>query len=288
MNLLPSSFEALTSPQLSLYLSRLGLDPSIPLSPTKETLQTLLTAHATTIPWENTSLYLSHKPHPLSIPEILETLVTERRGSYCFPNNILLSSALKSIGFQAYTGVARLMHWNDAEKGYDADAPVHMIVFVVVDGAVFLVDMDFNRVSVPLRVSHGERVVCAAGEIFEVREVGEGGNGEGFVLWYGREGSEVKPFYWFTVKECWKKDYEVMNFYVGNERKHDLHNVFLISRDVVGGGRVKVVQKKLYKSGEKGGVEMETLEEWVLMLMREFGVHLNEIEIESAKQRLFS
>jgi N-hydroxyarylamine O-acetyltransferase len=84
------------------YLRRIGLRPE-----DSPTWQAIHRAHATTIPFENLD---SHRGIPISLAQVdLEgKLVANRRGGYCFEQNLLLASALEHLGLQVEPMLARV------------------------------------------------------------------------------------------------------------------------------------------------------------------------------------
>lgn len=84
------------------YLERIGLSASEPL-----TLGAIHRAHATSIPFENLD---PHRGIPVSLDQqdLERKLVSERRGGYCFEQNMLLASALEHLGFGVEPMLARV------------------------------------------------------------------------------------------------------------------------------------------------------------------------------------
>ncbi|KAJ3097137.1 hypothetical protein HK100_005420 [Physocladia obscura] len=300
----PSDFRPLSEFELQKYLVRIKLDQANLSQPTLKTLNAVLGGHAKHIPWENSTLFFLHKPIELDVGAIFEALVMKKRGTYCYGNNILLYSALTALGFKCTTGIARLLRWDEIRGGHEAAHSLHMIVFVAVafdEGrAEYLADMDFNRVSVALRIADGEHVSCAAGEVFELRKsrefAAESESAAEFSLWYQRAGTATpKAFYSFTLDHMRAKDYEVINYFVGNNREQELHQVFLVSRDSESNGRVVLINTKLVRKEAvpefahlEKAVHIASVEDLVAALEGEFGIALSTQEQEAAATLLFS
>ncbi|KAJ3048932.1 hypothetical protein HDU99_009038, partial [Rhizoclosmatium hyalinum] len=145
-----NNFGPLTQPQLSEYLARIHYPipaGSVP-EPTLSTLNNLVLLHATHIPFENGHLrFLDVKPS-LKPDSLFQRIVTEKRGGYCFQVNTLVAMALRAIGFNASTGVARSVVWDSVSQEYVLGATTHMVVFVQLDGYsnLHLVDLGYNRI----------------------------------------------------------------------------------------------------------------------------------------------
>jgi N-hydroxyarylamine O-acetyltransferase len=87
---------------LDAYLDRIGLEG-------RPDLAELHRAHVAAIPFENLD---PHRGVPVSLaPDDLERkLVRERRGGYCFEQNLLLKAALEALGAQVELLLARVRY----------------------------------------------------------------------------------------------------------------------------------------------------------------------------------
>lgn len=86
----------------SAYLERVGLSAG-----ERPTLQVIHRAHAISIPFENLD---PHRGIPVSLAQedLERKLVHERRGGYCFEQNLLLASALEHLGLTVKPMLARV------------------------------------------------------------------------------------------------------------------------------------------------------------------------------------
>jgi N-hydroxyarylamine O-acetyltransferase len=84
------------------YLERIGLSAG-----ERATLPAVHRAHATSIPFENLD---PHRGMPVSLAQedLERKLVHERRGGYCFEQNLLLASALEHLGLTVEPLLARV------------------------------------------------------------------------------------------------------------------------------------------------------------------------------------
>jgi N-hydroxyarylamine O-acetyltransferase len=84
------------------YLGRVGLSVG-----ERPTLVAIHRAHATSIPFENLD---PHRGIPVSLAQedLERKLVYERRGGYCFEQNLLLASALEHLGLTVEPMLARV------------------------------------------------------------------------------------------------------------------------------------------------------------------------------------
>lgn len=92
---------------LDSYLARIGYAGQ--LAPTAAVLTDLHQAHATSIPFENIDVLLGRPPR-LDLDSLQAKLVHDRRGGYCFEQNLLLATTLKRVGFRVTRLAARVWY----------------------------------------------------------------------------------------------------------------------------------------------------------------------------------
>ena len=119
---------------LDAYLARVGLTG-------RPSLSELHRAHVTTIPFENLD---PRRGVPVSLqPEDIERkLVTNRRGGYCFEQNLLLKAGLQALGIDAEMCLARV------RLGGSPDGPrprTHLLLRVEADGGPWHADVGFGN-----------------------------------------------------------------------------------------------------------------------------------------------
>jgi len=129
------------------YLQRIGWNGA--REPTRPTLESILRAHMTRVPFENLDVLLGRGVRP-DLDSVYAKLVTARRGGYCFEHGTLLLATLQHLGFQAAAHTARVIQLRPR-----AEAPLtHMFLTVELEGKTFVLDPGFGgdapRVPVPL------------------------------------------------------------------------------------------------------------------------------------------
>ncbi|MGD1057644.1 MAG: arylamine N-acetyltransferase [Solirubrobacteraceae bacterium] len=119
---------------LDAYLERIGLGgcPSI---------EQLHRAHLTSIPFENLDPHQG-LPVSLEVEDLERKLVTERRGGYCFEQNLLLKAALEALGMEVDMFLARMRL--GTEPGV-MRPPTHLLLRVRENGASWHADVGFAR-----------------------------------------------------------------------------------------------------------------------------------------------
>ncbi|MWA14076.1 arylamine N-acetyltransferase family protein [Streptomyces sp. BA2] len=86
---------------IDAYLARVGHEGEA--KPDFDTLRALHRAHVASIPFENLEMMLG-RPVPLDLGALQDKLLRQRRGGYCYEQNLLFAAALDRIGF-AVTGL---------------------------------------------------------------------------------------------------------------------------------------------------------------------------------------
>jgi N-hydroxyarylamine O-acetyltransferase len=114
------------------YLKRIGLSGT-------PTIAQVHRAHVTSIPFENLD---PHRGVPVSLePDAIERkLVGERRGGYCFEQNLLLKAAFEELGAEVDLFLARVR--------FNADEAIrprtHLVMRVTAEGASWHADVGFG------------------------------------------------------------------------------------------------------------------------------------------------
>jgi N-hydroxyarylamine O-acetyltransferase len=183
---------------LDAYLDRIGLGGRRP------TLAEVHRAHACSIPFENLD---PHRGIPVSLDpiDLQRKLIAERRGGYCFEQNLLLKQALDALGAKVELMLARVT----VGAPRDAVRPrSHLLLRVTADGAVWHADVGFGSGTLlePIPFGPGD-VHEQAGWRFRVVEVGEE-----FVLQVF-EDSEWRDQYRFVPQVIPLVDVETSNWF---------------------------------------------------------------------------
>ena len=110
---------------------------------TLATLKTLHRLHPSAIAFENIDV-LMRRPISLEPQAIVDKLVTDGRGGYCYEQNTLLLAVLRGLGFQATAVGARIL-WN-APVG-TTPARVHMLLLVDLAEGQYRADVGFGRLT---------------------------------------------------------------------------------------------------------------------------------------------
>jgi N-hydroxyarylamine O-acetyltransferase len=124
-------------PDRKRYLERIGLADN--LTPSLETLDKLILAQLRSVPFENLDIFDAETDIRLDIDALYDKIVTRRRGGYCFELNAMFMSLLKSVGFDCYPVMVRVV-W--MSTGY---TPIsHRAGIVTIDGTRYFCDVGFG------------------------------------------------------------------------------------------------------------------------------------------------
>jgi N-hydroxyarylamine O-acetyltransferase len=118
---------------LDAYLERIGLDG-------RPSVAQVHRAHLTSIPFENLDPHQG-LPVSLQLEDIERKLVTERRGGYCFEQNLLLKAALETLGAEVDMFLARVRL--GADPGL-VRPRTHLILRVSENSASWHADVGFS------------------------------------------------------------------------------------------------------------------------------------------------
>ncbi|MEV6753490.1 arylamine N-acetyltransferase [Streptomyces sp. NPDC051214] len=121
---------------IEAYLARVGHEGEA--KPDFDTLRALHRAHVASIPFENLEMMLGRSV-PLDLGALQDKLVRQRRGGYCYEQNLLFAAALERIGF-AVTGLGARVRVGASSRR----AVTHMLLRVEADGRQWHCDVGFG------------------------------------------------------------------------------------------------------------------------------------------------
>lgn len=120
---------------LPQYLQRINFDATP--QPTLESISALMRAQLFTVPFENTDVQQG-KVVSLTPEDIVDKIVHQRRGGYCYEVNGVFAMALTALGIPYKMVAARPMF-------YPVRRPkTHMALIVTLEGADYLIDLGFG------------------------------------------------------------------------------------------------------------------------------------------------
>jgi N-hydroxyarylamine O-acetyltransferase len=209
--------------ELQGYLERVGLQG-------RPSLKEIHRAHATSIPFENLDPHRG-EPVSLALADLQRKLVQERRGGYCFEQNLLLKAAAEALGAQVETMLARVRL--GAQPG-TVRAPTHLVLRVEHEGAAWLADVGFGMGTLlePVPFEPGGVHEQAGWQYQLVRD------GEELVLRRADARGEWGDLYGFIPRAVPPIDIEMSNWFAGAHPASMFVKGLLIARYHADGKRV--------------------------------------------------
>lgn len=119
------------------YLAKLGMDVE---TPSKDYLDRLVKAHQCNIPFENLSVTLWNEPVCIEPGRLMDKLLNQKRGGYCFELNGLFHLLLRTMGFDAWMLPCRQLRHSER-------CPVpatHCAIGVTLDGRNLFCDVGYG------------------------------------------------------------------------------------------------------------------------------------------------
>lgn len=253
---------------IEAYLARIGHEGEA--KPDFDTLRALHRAHVASIPFENLEMMLG-RPVPLDLGALQDKLVRQRRGGYCYEQNLLFAAALERIGF-AVTGLGARVRAGASSRR----AVTHMLLKVEADGRQWHCDVGFG--------AEGLLEPIPMGDEGDVRQDVRQGEWR-FAIAQEPNGARVLrtehadgwfDLYEYTLEERLPVDYVVMNHYTSTHslssfiRRPVIQRAAPEVRRALVGERLTVTRPD--GTSDERGVPAEELGD---VLDREFGVALS-------------
>jgi N-hydroxyarylamine O-acetyltransferase len=204
---------------LDAYFGRVGYAGD--RTPTLDTLAALHALHPTAIPFENLDT-LRGAPIRLDVESLQRKLVFERRGGYCFEQNLLFMNVLTALGFRVIGLSARVL-WDRTD---DAPRPrTHMALLVPLKGEYYVCDVGFGGLTMtgPLLLT-AEAEQRTPHETFRIARDGAE---------YAPQASvrgEWRSLYSFDLQQQLQTDIEVLNFFVAQHPESPFKSRLMAAR----------------------------------------------------------
>lgn len=201
---------------LKSYCNRLKI-PEVQGNSLK-TLKFLVTHHTRRIPFENLNPLL-RIPVKLDSENLIQKLIFDKRGGYCFEQNLLFKEILEFLGFEVKPLAARV-HSASGEH-----ARTHMMLLVTTENSRFLIDVGFGGMtpSIPLEFKPGISQVSPHGTYRIIQEK------ELFTLEFlKKEG--FQSLYDFDLQEQKTVDYLMANWFTSTFPSSHFRHRLLVAR----------------------------------------------------------
>lgn len=232
---------------LDAYLARIGYGG--PRAASLDVLTEVHRRHPAAVPFENLDPLL-RRPVRLDTATLQQKLVHDRRGGYCYEQNLLFRAALTALGFDVHGLAARVL-WNAPP---DIVRPrSHMLMRVEIDGTSYVADVGFGGLTLtsPLRLDTDAEQPTAH-ERFRLVPHGRDRTMQ------ARVGNAWKDLYRFGDEEHFLPDYEMANWYTSTHPDSHFLTTLVAAR-AVDGKRFALMNNQLATHHLNGPTERRTL-----------------------------
>lgn len=267
----------MTQEQLQKYFDRIDC-PGIS-APTLSFLSTLQRRHSLTIPFENLNPLLNI-PVLLDFETLFHKLIIDKRGGYCYEQNIFFLEILKTLGFTARGLTGRVM-----TEGRIHPRRTHMLILAEIAGEAYISDVGFGSSSscTPLLLKTDIVQNTLSGDY---RLIAQGN--DGFIL-QTFFNDNWRSLYFFDLDQQFQEDFEVGNWYTStNSAANFKHNLMMSLK----GENCRFtldnnVFSTYHPDGSKEKQVLKTTDEIRRIMSQTFQIHLNNLPGLDIKLREF-
>lgn len=264
---------------LGAYLTRIGYQG--PPATSITTLQQLHLLHPESIAFENLSSFLGQEVN-IDIASIQDKLIANKRGGYCYEQNLLFMHALTQLGFSV-TGLLATVKWN-VPPGLILPRS-HMTMLVHFEGERYLADVGFGGMTLtaPLRLDIKDEQLTPHGT-FRVEQK------DNEYTIFARINSEWKPMYSFGLQAQNQADYDVANWYVSTHPKSRFVRELIITRPTKN-ARLTLLNNRFsihYGSGESEKHTIYDVAELVDTITKHFDLPVEDIINKEVERKFVS
>ena len=208
---------------LDAYFQRIGYSGD--RTPTLETLRLIHQRHTETIAFENLNPFLK-QPVFLDLEALQQKLIYERRGGYCFEQNLLFCAVLITLGFRVTNLAARVL-WNLPEGTLNPRS--HMLLLVEIDKEILIADVGFGgfTFTIPLYLTPNLEQPTSL-ETFRLLK-----DDNAFIAQVNI-GQAWKSLYHFDLQPQELPDYEVSNWYISTHPNSMFTKNLILARPDLG------------------------------------------------------
>ena len=230
-------------------------------------LLALIGHHTATIPFENIDSFL-HRPVDVSPDAVVEKLVHQRRGGYCFEQNTLFQMVLEALGYRVDALLARVLWVNPDPTTQNR---THMALKVTLDDATTPVIVD---------VGFGGNVLTGVLDLIsDVEQATPNGpfklvaRDDGW-LQMVKLGGEWRPTYLFTLEQQYPTDFDLANWWVSTSPQSHFREMLAAAR-ALPGKRVVLRNRQLSIHHVDGNSTVEDLSPSAVVesLSTQFGIN---------------
>lgn len=165
-------------------------------------LKMLVKNHTHNIPFENLNPLLNI-PVNLDLDSLVQKIIYNGRGGYCFEQNLLFMEVLKTLGYEVEPLAARVH-----ASGENKNARTHMFLLATIEESQFIADVGFGGATPtqPLRLEPG-LIQKTPHTTYRITE-----NNKEFSLEYLKD-NDWKPLHTFDFQKQFPIDFQMANWY---------------------------------------------------------------------------
>jgi N-hydroxyarylamine O-acetyltransferase len=256
----------------SAWLERIGYTG--PLTPTLETLNRLIFAHAHVICYETLDIMLG-RPPKLDVPTLQAKMIAGKRGGYCFEQNMLFRAALRSLGYRITSLQGRVV------RGLAIDAPrpaIHMLLQVELPEGPYLADVGFGNLAPTCALSLKPLVEQETPhEVMRFIDVG------GELTLQARFKHGWEHIYRLIPYPRYDGEYEITNWYTATHPETPYQGNIIVAKPGPNRTRITMYNARVTVRDAEGRADKRWLandSEYHDMLRGEFGLNMSDQEID--------
>jgi N-hydroxyarylamine O-acetyltransferase len=254
------------------WFERIGYTGS--LTPTLETLNRLIFAHAHEIPYETLDIMLG-RPPKLDVATLQAKIIAGRRGGYCFEQNMLFRAALRSLGYRITSLQGRVV------RGMPIDAPrpaIHMLLQVELPAGPYLADVGFGNLAPTCALSLKPLVEQETPhEVMRFIEIG------GELTLQARLKHGWEHIYRVIPYPRYDGEYEIANWYTGTHPEMPYQGNIIVAKPGPNRTRITMYNARVTVRDAEGRADKRWLandSEYHDVLCGEFGLNISGQEID--------
>jgi N-hydroxyarylamine O-acetyltransferase len=254
------------------WLARISY--SGPVTPTLDTLNRLIFAHAHAISYETLDIMLG-RPPKLDVGTLQKKMIAGKRGGYCFEQNMLFRAGLRSLGYRITSLQGRVV------RGMPIDAPrpaIHMLLQIELPEGSYLADVGFGNLAPTCALAlrpHVEQETPH--EVMRFIDVG----GELTLQAKLRHGWE--HIYRVIPYPRYDGEYDITNWYTGTHPDTPYQGNIIVAKPGPNKTRITMYNARVTVRDADGRADKRWLQsdtEYHDVLRDEFGLNMSDAEIE--------
>jgi N-hydroxyarylamine O-acetyltransferase len=254
------------------WLQRIGY--SGPVAPTLATLNRLIFAHAHSIAYETLDIMLG-RPPKLDVRALQRKIIANKRGGYCFEQNMLFRAGLRSVGYKITSLQGRVV------RGLAIDAPrpaIHMLLKVELPEGNYLADVGFGNLAPTSALLLAPQI-----EQETPHEVMRFVDVDGELTLQARLKDGWQHIYRVIPHPRYDSEYEITNWYTATHPETPYQSNIIVAKPGPSRSRITMYNARVTIRDADGRAEKRWLadeHEFKDVLCGEFGLNMSDQEIE--------